>query len=370
MQVNRERLVQTFCDLVAIDSPSLGERTMADELTRRLAQIGLVVEEDDAGKRIGGSSGNLYAHLRGTGPLPPLLFCAHMDTVEPTAAKRAVVGDDGVIRSAGDTVLGADDVSAIAAILEAIQTILEHGAPERGVEVLFTVSEETYGTGAAEFDFSRIHAGEAYVPDYDGAHGQAVVAAPTILTFCAEIVGKASHAGFAPEQGVSAILAAAHAIDALGSGRISDDLTLNIGTIQGGLLTNIVPETCTVEGEIRGGKHEEALNCLESTRQAFEKSCDAFGANLRFTNKCLIQAYHTPEDAPVVQRYFRACKAYGLQTEAVRTFGGSDNNILSQHGISGIVIASAMHNCHSSAEYTSVGELIRLAELLVEIIRN
>ena len=368
MQINRERLVRSFLALTSIDSPSLGERAMADELKRRLLALGFSVQEDGAGETIGGSCGNLYAVLRGGGSLPPLLLCAHMDTVQPAQNKRAVLQSDGTIRSAGDTVLGADDVSAISAILESVQTLLERNALQRDVEVLFTVSEETYGTGAMAFDCSVIRSKEAYVPDFDGVHGQAVVAAPTILSFHAEITGKASHAGFAPEQGVSAISAAARAIDSLRLGRITDDLTRNIGKIHGGLLTNIVPEACAVEGEIRASVHAEALDCLEETKQAFEKTCDAFGAVLNFTSKCLVTAYHTPEDAPVVQRYFRACEKFGLKTEVVRTFGGSDNNILALRGISGIVIPSAMHACHSSAEYTIVEELVLLAELLTELL--
>lgn len=368
MQINRERLVQSFFALTSIDSPSLGERAMADELKRRLLALGFAVREDGAGEQIGGSSGNVYAELRGGGTLPPLLLCAHMDTVQPALNKRAVLESDGTIRSAGDTVLGADDVSAISAILEAVQTLLERNALKRDIEVLFTVSEETYGSGAAAFDCSVIRSKEAYVPDFDGYHGQAVVAAPTILTFRAEIAGKASHAGFAPEKGVNAISAAARAIDSLRLGRITDDLTRNIGTIHGGLLTNIVPETCAVEGEIRGSVHAEALDCLKQTECGFQTACDAFGAALTFSSKCLITAYHTPEDAPVVRRYFRACETFGLKTETVRTFGGSDYNILAQHSISGIVIPSAMHACHSSEEYTSVFELERLAELLTELL--
>lgn len=365
MQINRERLVDSFFTLTAIDSPSLGERKMADELKHRLLALGFTVWEDEAGEQIGGNCGNLFASLRGGDTLPPLLFCAHMDTVQPAYGKRAVLDNDGKIHSGGDTVLGADDVSAISAILESVQTLLEHHALKRDIEVLFTVSEETYGTGAAAFDCSVIRSKEAYVPDYDGVHGQAVVAAPSILSFCAEITGKASHAGFAPEKGISAISVAAHAIDRLKLGRISPDLTMNIGIIHGGLLTNIVPETCVVEGEIRGGVHEEALQQLEAAKSMFQTACDEFGARLHFSSQCLVRAYHTPEDAPVVARYFRVCEAHGLKTEAVHTFGGSDNNILAQHGITGIVIASAMHACHTSGEYTTIDELSQLAELLM-----
>ena len=157
------------------------------------------------------------------------------------------------------------------------------------------------------------------------------------------------------------------AINGLKSGHVSADLTLNIGKIQGGRLTNIVPDACTVEGEIRGGEHAAALDCLRVTEQAFQRACDEFGACLCFSSKCRVTAYQTPEDAPVVSRYVRACEAYGIKAETVRTFGGSDNNILAQRGISGVVIASAMHNCHSSAEFTTIDELVQLAEMLTHL---
>ncbi len=370
MEINRERLVRTFRDLVAIDSPSLGERNMADELTRRLKRLGFTVEEDRAGEQAGGNCGNLYAYLCGNEALPPLLFCAHMDTVQPARGKRTVLELDGRIRSAGESVLGADDVSAIAAILEAAQTLAENGAPHRGVELLLTISEERYGTGAAAFDYSRIRAKEAYVPDYDGAHGQAVVAAPSIIGFRAEITGKASHAGFAPELGVSAIAAAARAIAGLRLGRITPDLTMNIGTISGGLSTNIVPDSCAAAGEIRGYEHDEALEQLAKAEDAFQTACDEAGAKLRFSSKCFLCAYRIPEDAAVVARYFRVCGARGFPTEAVRTFGGSDNNALTEHGISGIVIASAMHACHTRSEYTSIEELSQLAQIVADLMRD
>ena len=161
MRIQPDRLAATFAALVAIDSPSYGERQMADELTRRLRALGLTVEEDDAAERIGGTSGNLYSFLPGTLDLPPLLLCAHMDTVAPANGKRAVREPDGRIHSAGDTVLGADDLAAVAIILEVLEALAESGAPHRPVEVLFSASEETYCVGASAFDFSRVRSREA-----------------------------------------------------------------------------------------------------------------------------------------------------------------------------------------------------------------
>ena len=222
--------------------------------------------------------------------------------------------------------------------------------------------------GASAFDFSRVRSREAYVLDYEGPLGEAVTAAPTILEFTAEILGRASHAGFSPEAGVSAIAAAARAIAAVKSGRVAEDTTLNFGCIQGGTATNIVPDRCQVRGEIRSGCHQRALDQSETVRQAFAAACEALGAELRYRDKCFIRAYQIPASAPVVQRYFRACRTRGYETRTVTTFGGSDNNLLAASGITGIVMPAAMHRCHSCQEYTSVQELTAVAEVTADLV--
>lgn len=176
--INEQRLFQSFRELVSIDSPSFSERNMADSLKQRLVKIGFSVEEDDVAEKIGGNSGNLFAVLPGQLDAPPLLLCGHMDTVAPAVGKQAILEPDGRIHSAGDTILGADDLSAICAILEAVTSLEEQGIPHRPIEVLFTVAEETYSDGVLNFDFRKIQAKEAYVLDYDGPIGSAAIAAP------------------------------------------------------------------------------------------------------------------------------------------------------------------------------------------------
>ena len=368
LAIQPQRLADTFAALVAIDSPSYGEREMADALMSRLKVLGVDVEEDTAGAAIGGSCGNLHGLLPGTLDLPPLLLCAHMDTVAPAHGKQAVLEADGTIHSAGDTVLGGDDLAAVAVILEVLTALRESGLPHRPVELLFSVAEEAYCVGASAFDFGKLKSREAYVLDCEGALGEAVVAAPTILEFTARVLGKAAHAGFSPEAGISAVVTSARAMAAVKSGRVAADTTLNFGLIQGGLATNIVPDQCTVRGEIRSSDHQRALEQLSLVRRAFSDACEEAGAQLEFSEKCFLRAYRLPETAPVVQRYFRACRARGYETRAVTSFGGSDNNQLSAHGIQGIVVPSAFHLCHSCREYTSVQELTAVAEVTADLV--
>ena len=359
--INSRRLTDLFCELVAVDSPSYGERAMADLLTGKLEMLGFAVTEDDAAEKLGGTAGNLIATLPGQLDLPPVLLCAHMDTVAPAFGKRAVVEPDGRIHSAGDTVLGADDLAAVAAIVEAVTVLKEREIPHRPVELLISAAEEPYCRGAAVLDVSRFRSKEAYVLDLDAPVGTAAVSAPTILDFEICCRGRSSHAGFAPEKGVSAILAAANAMTRFPGGRVSPETTLNYGLIEGGKQTNIVPDVCTVRGEIRSSDDAFAFGLLEKMKQTFRECCQALGAEVTFRDRCLVHAYETPKDSPVVRRYEKVCADLGFPVELVRTFGGSDNNCLAYGGIQGIVVASAMHGCHTCDEYTTVRELTDVA---------
>ena len=290
-----------------------------------------------------------------------------MDTVEPSGGKQAIIGENGVIRSNGKTVLGADDCAGIASILEALRVVKEQDIPHRPIEVLFTIAEEVFCKGTEQFDFSKIKAKEAYVLDLAGPIGSAAYQAPTILSFTVTVSGKASHAGFEPQKGIHAIKAAADAISTLPMGQIDNDTTINVGVIKGGRATNIIPDSCVVHGEIRSFSHEKALRQAEIVKKHFAVAANAVGATTEFETRIGCEAYKTQIDHPVVKRFERACEKEGLPVLLEQTFGGSDNNNLAKHSIAGIVIATAMNQCHSCEEYTTVEELSHAAELTVSL---
>lgn len=361
--ISSERLANEFIKLVSIDSPSFCEKEMGEYLRKKLLELGFIVKEDGAGSKINGNCGNIYGFLDGSKGIAPILFCSHMDTVEPSCQKKAVLDSDGVIRSKGDTVLGADDCSGIVAILEALNEIKENNLEHRPIEVLFTVAEETYCKGVKEFDFSSIISKEAYILDLSGKVGTAAYKAPTILSFNVYVNGKSSHAGFAPHMGIHAIQAASDAISKLKLGNIDDNTTLNVGLIHGGLATNIIPDLCQVSGEIRSYSHERSLEVAQEVRNQFESSAVSSGAKIRFEVEIGCKAYETPKNHLVVRRFEAACKTLSLPFSLQQTFGGSDNNVLAQNGITGIVISCAMNQCHSCDEYTTVDELVNITEL-------
>ena len=365
--MNEERIVREFCKLVAIDAPSFGERKMADQLKDYLVDLGFQVVEDNAGLNYKGDCGNVYGFLQGELEGEPILFSAHMDTVEPSRNKKAIVHPDGKITSDGTTILGADDISGIVAILEAIRSIKEQGIPHRSIEVLFPIAEEVYLLGSDVFDFSMIRAKEAYVLDLSGEVGTAALSAPTLVSFTAKIIGKAAHAGFAPENGIHAIAIAANAIEQIKQGRIDDDTTVNIGTISGGLAKNIVPEICTMEGEVRSLNHDKALQVNSHIQEIFQTTANKYNAKCEFTSSFGCIAYDIEQENPVVTRYEKVCNKLNIPTKYIKTFGGSDNNNFVRHGISGIVMACGMNKVHSTAEYTEISELVKCSQIVFEL---
>lgn len=365
--MKEERIVKEFCKLVEIDSPSFGEREMANQLKDYLVELGFEVVEDKAGERYNGNCGNVYGFLQGELPGDPILFSAHMDTVEPSRNKKAVVHKDGRITSDGTTVLGADDISGIVAILEAIRTIKEQGIPHRSIEVLFAIAEEVYILGSEIFDYSLIRAKEAYVLDLTGEVGTAALSAPTLVSFTAKMIGKAAHAGFAPENGINAIAAVADATCQVKQGRIDEITTVNIGTISGGLAKNIVSEVCIIEGEARSLSHDKAVLEVDKIQEIFKATAKKYGAGCEFTTSFGCIAYEIDRTNPVVMKYEEACNKLEIPTKYIKTFGGSDNNNFVRHGITGIVIASGMNKVHSTEEYTLVSELLKCSKIVYEL---
>ncbi len=361
------RLYEIFHELTAIYSPTLGERSFCVLLKDKLSALGVFCEEDVIGTQIGGNCGNLYGFLAGDLSGQPILFSAHMDTVEPASGKESYLHEDGRITAGGATILGADDVSGIAVVLEALTRLRETGTPYRSIELLFPVAEERYCAGSAVADYSKLRAKEAYVLDLSGKIGTAANAAPTILSFTATVHGKAAHAGFAPQDGIHAISAASKAITKIPLGEPEPGVTCNIGVISGGEAGNIVPETCTVTGEIRSLSHDDVLRWLEKVRNIFEEETKQAGASVSFAHRYEITAYETPVDSSVVRRFRQACETAGVPCHIGSTMGGSDNNNFALHGIEGLVIACSMHDVHSTREYANLHEMEQCVRLVMNL---
>ncbi len=368
---DRKRITEEFKTLAAFDSESYHEKDIASYLEKKLVSLGLTVSVDDAGDRISEGpdhAGNIYGFFKGNRDGESLLFTAHMDTVSPGKGKKPVFHDDGKVTSDGTTVLGADDITGIVSILEMLTVLKEENIPHPDIEVIFFVAEEPYGRGSSEFDYSKIRSKTAYTLDLDGPVGTFANRAPSIIQFRAEITGKSAHAGFEPENGISAIAAISKAISGLKLGRIDEETTANVGTISGGTGKNIVPGSAVAEGEVRSLDSDKAKKVVSDIKNGFLEAAESTGTVLGFAYQEMVHAYDIPENSKVIERYKRAAASLGLpEPRMITTFGGSDNNNLTLHGIEGIVISNAMNKVHTVDEYFYIDEMVKSAQIAIAL---
>jgi tripeptide aminopeptidase len=362
-------IVEDFLDLVRLNVNSLKERAIADDLRARLTALGLTVEEDDVGGRINGEAGNIIARLPGEAGRPVIMFSAHMDRVENHGRIRPVVDEArGVITSDGTSILGADDVTGLAAILDGLRRVRAAGRPHGEVEVVFSVAEETGLLGARHLDFRRLKARTAYVLDCGGPLGTIVNQAPTQYTFLLTVQGRSAHAGIAPEAGLSAIRVAATALTRLPEGRLSPVSTSNFGVIQAGQATNIVCERCLIKGEARSTDQEELSAYLEKVRRVFQETAREFGAEVQMETTLEYQTFRVEEDHPALDLARRALKNLGLTALVTGSGGGSDANHFNRHGLTAVGLAPGFSQVHTTREEQSIAQLVDCGRLVAEMI--
>lgn len=368
--INKERIINEFNKLISFDSLSFHEKNIYEYLINKLKSLGLKIIVDDAGKKLSNnndSGNNIYAILEGNKKGEPILFSSHMDTVSPGINKKAIIDGD-IIKSSGDTILGADDVTGIVSILEALNIIKENNLSHPDIEVVFFVAEEPYCKGSSVFDFNIIKSKIAYVLDLQGSVGTAAISAPSIFSFEIDVLGKSAHAGFEIEKGISSILISSEAISKIKFGRLDENTTLNIGTINGGDGKNIVPEKTIIKGELRSNNRIYALDILNNIKDVFDEVSKKYNGISKFSYNEDIMAYKIDINSYVVKRYQNALDSLGYgKAILVDTFGGSDNNNFNKNGILGIVIANAMNNIHTKNEYFKISELIKSINITLKL---
>ncbi len=357
--INRDRLVSTFLELVRIDSPSGQEEEIARHLTAELRSLGLTVERD--------TTGNIIARLAEEGQ--PILLNAHMDTVQPGRGVKPVI-EDGVIKSDGSTILGADDKSGVAVILEVLRVLVEQDLAHPPLEVALTVSEEKGLKGAKGLDLTRLRAQEGIVLDSGGEIGTIVISAPSQDKIRAVVHGKAAHAGVEPEKGINAILVAAEAITAMPLGRIDEETTANLGRIQGGTATNIVPDQAEIEGEARSRDERKLEAQVQAMTEALKKAANRHGATVEIDVQRSYSTFKLSEEDGIVRRAVAAARTLGLTPALVPSGGGSDANIFNAAGITTINISAGMEKVHTKEEQVAVADMVKCAEFLLAILEG
>ena len=364
--INKERLLNTFLEYVQIDSESTHEKNMALRVAKDLENIGCKVSFDDSMSQTGSNTGNLYAVLPGNADGESIIFSAHMDTVTPGVGIVPVI-QDGIIRSQGDTVLGGDDKSGIAAVVEALRTVVENGLPHPTIECAFTVCEEIGLLGSQHLDYSRLSGKYAAVLDSSGRAGKIITSAPGQYKLSAEVVGRRAHAGVAPEEGISAIQVLSEAISHMKLLRIDEETTANIGTICADYATNIVPERACIIAEARSRSDEKLEAQANHMMDCLRSACEKFGARLEGGLTRAYSAYSLAETDPFLCRIMAACGKAGLQPELAASGGGSDANNFNRSGISAVVLGTGMSKVHTTQEELAVSDLEDTANLVLAL---
>lgn len=368
--MNKERVLQEFFELVRIPCESRKEREVADLLKKKLTDLGADVFEDNAGEKIGGNAGNVIAYLKGnTEGVPVVLLSAHMDCVYPCVGIEPVL-EDGIIRSKGDTVLGGDDKSGVAAILEGIRVAKEEGFPHGDIQVIFTVSEESGLSGSKNFDPKNLKADFGYALDSSGSPGKVIVMAPGQYKIDTLIHGKTAHAGIAPEEGINAIVVAGKALAKVPDGRIDEETTCNIGLIEAGQATNIVPDICKITSEARSRNEDKLEKLVKEIKETFETVSQENGAKAEVTLTKAYNPYVLDPESPLVQLAVRAARNIDLPDTCEGSGGGSDANFFNAMGIPTAVLATGMSKVHTTDEFLKEEDLYNSALWVAEIIKE
>jgi tripeptide aminopeptidase len=368
VQVDSERLLQTFLEMVRIDSPSGDEAAFRAYLIERLTEVGLTGVTDVGGNLIVDLPAQHCAHDR------ILVLSGHMDVVPPCHNIQPTVQEvdgDRIITSDNTTVLGADDKAGLAPILETVFLCLRHQLPMPRLRLIFTTREETSLGGAKDLSDESLRADFAITLDHTGRQGVIINQAPTYIEFEITCRGKSVHAGIMPEQGVNAIVFASKVIERLHLGRVDEQTTCNIGFLTGGKATNIVPDLATLQGELRGHNPQTLEAELAHIQQTLaEVSAAMPGTSYTFTHFTQFEGYHLDEAHPGVQNLLSAARDTGLEPQFIRTNGGSDNNIFVKRGLPGVVLSAGYIEPHSLKERVRLSEMTLCCQFLQNILET
>ncbi len=376
MKVNEKRLVDTFLELVKIDSESFQEKKIHTFLVSRLKELGCRVYVDAAGKTYQTDApGNIIASLPGTVKSKPVVLCSHMDTVVPGKGVKPVVKKD-CITSDGTTILGADDKAGIAIILEVLRTLKEQKLPHPPVEAVFTLTEENGMQGAKNLDCKKIKGREGLILDNEEV-SELLVQGPAVNTIEVWVKGLAAHAGVCPEKGISALEVAAYALAQMKLGRIDKETVANFGVVQGGQVTNVVMDEIYLKGEARSLNDAKLVKqtahmkaCFERAVKRFTKKIDGkiHKPEVKFVAVQRYSAVNVPKTNQMVKDILAAAKKSGVTMRAAASGGGCDANVLSGFGFTLPNLGVGCRGCHTLKEKLMLKEFYQAFEIALSAV--
>ena len=305
------------------------------------------------------SVGNIYASNNKPGI--PLLLCAHMDTVQPGENIKPII-ENGIIKSDGKTILGADNKAALAAIMTAVEK-----NNDKNIELLFTVKEET-GGGVEHFPFKWIKSKKALIFDSSNPLGGIVTRSPYIYNFDIEFTGKSAHAS-KPALGINAFTPAFEILSILPVGaQDAEETTINFGLINGGTGINTIPNSIQIQGEVRSYDKSLFKKHLDHIEKTIKQCAKKHKVHVVFSLNGYCAGYSHGKNSVIIDQIDSLYKKMGLKTTYYEYSGISDANVLNEKGIETYNLTDGTEHPHTTQEQITVKNLVKLEEIVKKCI--
>ncbi len=367
-EINADHITETFLELVKINALSLEERPVNDYIIEKLRSWDFDFIEDNAGEKTGGNAGNIIVRVPGkSNSAKPFFLCSHTDTVRPTKDLQPVI-ENGVISSAGDTILGADNRAGIAILLSLLEQVASSDFEHNNFEVIFTIAEEIGLIGASNVDWTQVQAESGYVFDSSRPPGDYIAHTSSAMKFSIDVIGAEAHAGVAPEKGVNAISMAAEVVTRFPVGRIDDETVANIGVIRGGEATNVVAGKVHLDGEIRSFNPQTMERLIKDLRRSLDDVSQKFGGSYEMHDKKEFAGFSISESEPIAQHLHKKMQVVGLTPAPQVYSGGSDANVFNAIGKPTLNLGIGQKNPHANNECIAVADLTKMTELAMALV--
>lgn len=363
--MNTDYLIKLFLEIAKIDALSGNEKPLADFIKSFLSRYKYNVTEDDSRSYSNSNTSNLICKVGNGGDF---IMTAHMDTARPTKYIKPKVLDDKIV-SSGDTVLGVDNRAGVSVLLFMLEKIAKEKIAVKDFTVVFTTCEETTLYGSK---YLGLNGDIKYGFVFDSGYrpGNFIYSACGAMGFKIKVFGKAAHSGISPEKGINSLLIASKAISNLPLGRIDDESTMNIGILKGGSAVNVIPEVTELDGEVRSFNVNKVEEYFKITLDVFKKEADALGGKLEVNSFWDFKPYTISESSYVFEETVRVLKKVGLEATPKVSLGGSDANSLNEKGIQSVNLGIGAQNPHSNDEFIYIEDLVKSAEIALELVKR
>lgn len=373
--MNKERLLNTFLDLVKIYSPSRNEINVMKYITEKLEKLGVNYILHDHSAEYGGNTPVIIAKLEKNCDdtnLKAISLSAHMDVVEPSKDLDVYV-EDGLVKTRTETTLGGDDKGGVAIILETFESLVENNLPHNDVFAVITPSEEVGLLGAKSIKWEEIPdeftpAKDMLVLDNGGGADLVAVEGPCMYKINVHYEGASAHAGIEPEKGRSAILAMSNAIAKMRIGRLNDYTTSNIGSIISEFPTNVIPKDCKIRMEVRCLNEDEAKENVDNYVDIFEKTAKEFEVKCNIDIEYDYPPLKQIDGNVLLNRVLGAYNKVGVVAKPIKIGGGCDGNIYLKNGFNSVILGVGMYKIHTIEEYLVISDMEKTAEAVLEFI--